>query len=296
MRNKEVVFAELALLIITVIWGLGFPITRIAIDYGFGPSAIMVGRFMIASILLTIIYFKRLKLINRRIILFGVITGVFLFLGFYFQTVGNVYTTPSKNGFITQLNIVFVPFLFMLFFRKWVDIYNVIAVMIALVGMFVLSYNPTGFSGVNIGDIFTFICAIMVAFHVVSASYFQKKYNFDPALFVLINIITSFILSGVLFLFTEELPILEIKFYWPILFLGIFNTALGFLVQSFALKISLPTRVSLIVTLESIFAAISSFVFLKEEMTGAILIGGALIIIGVLINETKPFNKKIEVV
>ena len=253
MKNKKVVFAELSLLVITVIWGLGFPITRIAIDFGFGPSTIMLGRFMIAALLLTIVYFKRLKFIDKKIILFGIITGVFLFLGFYFQTVGNVYTTPSKNGFITQLNIVFVPFLFMLFFRKLVDVYNVIAVLIALVGMFVLSYNPTGFSGVNIGDILTFICAIMVAFHIVSASYFQKKYNFDPALFVLVNIVTSFVLSGLLFVFTESLPVVEIKFYWPILFLGVFNTALGFLVQSFALKISLPTRVSLIVALESIF-------------------------------------------
>ena len=126
MKNKKVVFAELSLLVITVIWGLGFPITRIAIDFGFGPSTIMLGRFMIAALLLTIVYFKRLKFIDKKIILFGIITGVFLFLGFYFQTVGNVYTTPSKNGFITQLNIVFVPFLFMLFFRKLVDVYNVI--------------------------------------------------------------------------------------------------------------------------------------------------------------------------
>jgi drug/metabolite transporter (DMT)-like permease len=295
LKNKKVVFAELSLLVITVIWGLGFPITRIAIDFGFGPSTIMLGRFMIAALLLTIVYFKRLKFIDKKIILFGIITGVFLFLGFYFQTVGNVYTTPSKNGFITQLNIVFVPFLFMLFFRKLVDVYNVIAVLIALVGMFVLSYNPTGFSGVNIGDILTFICAIMVAFHIVSASYFQKKYNFDPALFVLVNIVTSFVLSGLLFVFTESLPVVEIKFYWPILFLGVFNTALGFLVQSFALKISLPTRVSLIVALESIFAAVSSYIILNEEMTSAIIFGGALIILGVLINEIKPFSKKKEV-
>lgn len=291
MKEKKVMFAELSLVIITIIWGLGFPITKIAVNSGFGANSIMVGRFLIATIILGIVYSKRLKNINKQILIYGVITGVFLFLGFYFQTLGNVYTTPSKNGFITQLNIVFVPFLYLVFFRKKVDVYNLIAVAIALVGMFVLSYTKGGFSAVNIGDIYTFICAIMIAFHVVTASYFQKKYDFDPALFVLINIVTSLVFSVLLMSLFEELPTVAIIAYWPLLFLGVLNTALGFLVQSFVLKISLPTRVSLIVTLESIFAVIASVIILKEDITKLIIIGGSLIILGVVVNELKPFNK-----
>jgi drug/metabolite transporter (DMT)-like permease len=251
----------------------------------------MVGRFVTASLLLTAIYYKKLKLINKTILKYGIITGVFLFFGFYFQTLGNVYTTPSKNGFITQLNIVFVPFLYYLFFKKKVDRYNVISVLVAVSGMFLLSFDKTGFSGINIGDFFTFICAIMVALHVVAASFYQKKYDFDPALFVIINIYASMVLSVIFMLIFDTFPKIVLFDLWPLLFLGVLNTAFGFLVQSYALKISLPTRISLIVALESVFAVIGSVLIIGEILTIQIVIGGFLIISGLIITELKPFKK-----
>ncbi len=292
MANKKVLFAELSLVGVTVIWGLGFPITKIAVNMGYGATTIMAARFVIASILLSIVYYKKLKNIDKQILKFGIITGVFLFLGFYFQTLGNVYTTPSKNGFITQLNIVFVPFLYFLFFRKKVDMYNIISVVIAVIGMFLLSFNRGEFTGINIGDFYTFICAIMVAFHVVTASYYQKKYNFDPALFVIVNIYTSMVISVVLMFFFDTIPEITVSNLWPLLILGVFNTALGFLVQSYALKISLPTRISLIVALEGVFAAIGSVLIIGEILTIEIVVGGFLIISGILITELKPFQNK----
>ena len=291
MANKKVVYAELALLVVTVIWGLGFPITNIAWNMGYGPNTIMVGRFLTASIVLSIVYFRKLKTIDKRILKYGILTGIFLFFGFYFQTLGNVYSTPSKNGFITQLNIVFVPFLYYLFFRKKVDIYNIISVIVAVFGMFLLSFNGEGLDGINIGDTFTFICAIMIAFHVVSASYFQKKFDFDPAVFVIINIYTSMVISVVFMLLFDTMPNIVLFDLWPLLFLGVFNTAIGFLVQSYALKISLPTRVSLIVAMEAVFAAIGSWLIVNEVITIPIAIGGFMIISGILITEIKPFKR-----
>jgi len=291
VANKKVVFAELLLVVVTIIWGLGFPITKIAVNMGYGASTIMVGRFVTASLLLSGIYYKKLKFINKSIVKYGIIAGVFLFFGFYFQTLGNVYTTPSKNGFITQLNIVFVPFLYYIFFKKRVDKYNVISVLVAVLGMFLLSFDKTGFSGINVGDMFTFICAIMVAFHVVTASFFQKKYDFDPALFVIINIYTSMVLSVIFMFIFDTFPSIVLFDLWPLLFLGVLNTAFGFLVQSYALKISLPTRVSLIVALESVFAALGSVLIIGEILTIQVVIGGFLIISGIMITELKPFKK-----
>jgi drug/metabolite transporter (DMT)-like permease len=290
--NKKVIISELSLVVITIIWGLGFPITEIAINYGFGANTIMVGRFLTASILLTIVYFKRLKNINKELLLYGIITGVFLFLGFYFQTLGNAFTTASKNGFITQLNIVFVPLLYFLFFKKKVDLYNVLSVIIAVIGMFVLAEVGLNVLHINIGDFYTFICAIMVAFNVVTGSFFQKKYDFDPALFVLINIYTAMVFSVIAMILFEEVPILTMNNVWPLVFLGVLNTALGFLVQSYTLKISIPTRVSLIVALESVFSAIGSVILLQEVLGVSVLFGGSLIIFAVIFNEIKPFKKK----
>jgi drug/metabolite transporter (DMT)-like permease len=274
-----------------VIWGLGFPITKLAINNGFGPNTIMVGRFLTATILLGIVYLKRLRKINKLYLIYGSITGLFLFFGFYFQTLGNVFTTASKNGFITQLNIVLVPYLYFVFFRKKVDIYNIVSVIIAVLGMFVLSYSRTGFTSFNIGDFYTILCAIMIAFNVVTGSYYQKKYDFDPAMFVFINIAISCVLSVIFMLVSETVPEVGILDFWPLLFLGVLNTGLGFLVQGYALKYSLPIRVSLIVTLESVFGAIGAVLIINEKLTLAVIIGGLFIISAVLVSELKPFSK-----
>lgn len=292
MANKKRTYSEIALVVITVIWGLGFPITKIATSNGFGPSTIMVGRFLTATIILGLVYRKRLKKMNKTYIVYGSLTGLFLFLGFYFQTLGNVYTTASKNGFITQLNIVFVPYLYFLFFKKKVSINNIVAVSVAVVGMFIMSYSRDQFNAFNIGDFYTVICAIMVAFNVVTTSYFQKKYDLDTAVFIMVNFIISAVLSIIFAVSTETLPSVELLEYWPLLFLGVLNTGLGFLVQGYALKYSLPTRVSLIVTLEGVVAAIGAVLIINEEIPFNVVIGGLLIIVAVTISELKTNNKE----
>jgi len=296
VEQKKIYFVELSLVVVTIIWGLGFPITDIAISIGYGANTTMVGRFLTASLLLTIVYHKKLKLINRRIVLYGMITGLFLFAGFFFQTLGNVYTTSSKNGFITQLNIVFVPFLYFLFFRKKVDIYNILSVVLAVIGMVILSDVLVENSVINIGDFYTLLCAVMVAFNIVTGSFYMKKHHFDPALFVLINIYTSMILSGIAMLLFDTFPSIGVTDLWPLIFLGVLNTALGFLVQSYALKASLPTRISLIVALESVFAAIGAVLILNETMSFSLVVGGFLILSAVLFNEIKPFKKNKKIV
>ncbi|PAT02687.1 hypothetical protein CI105_01635 [Candidatus Izimaplasma bacterium ZiA1] len=292
MADKRVYQAELMVLVVTIIWGLGFPITKIAVNNGFMPNTIMVGRFLTASIILTVVFRKHLKYIDKNTIVFGVITGLFLFLGFYFQTVGNVYTTATKNGFITQLNIVFVPYLYYLFFKKKVDLYNIISVVIAVVGLFILSYTKgAGFTEFNKGDFFTLICAIMVAFNLVTNSFFQKKYDLSPIPFTIVTMYLAAFLSLIAMITFDTVPVVTLSNVWPLLFLGVFNTALGFLVQSYALKISKPTKISLIVSLESLFSAIGAVLILNDVLTLNVVIGGLLIITGILITEAKPFKK-----
>ncbi len=136
----------------------------------------------------------------------------------------------------------------------------------------------------------------MIAFHVVTGSYYMKKLHFDPALFVLINIYTSMVMSIVAMLLFDTFPTIEVIDLWPLIFLGVLNTALGFLVQSYALKASLPTRVSLIIALESVFAAIGAVLILNETMSYSLVIGGFLILSAVLLNEIKPFRKNRDIV
>jgi drug/metabolite transporter (DMT)-like permease len=134
----------------------------------------------------------------------------------------------------------------------------------------------------------------MVAFHVVTASYYQKKYDLDPAIFIFVNIVVAGVFSIIFMAIGETIPKVSIIDFWPLLFLGILNTALGFLVQGYTLKYSLPTRVSLIVTLESVFSVVGAVLILEEILTINVVVGGFLIISAVLLSEIKPFRKHLK--
>jgi drug/metabolite transporter (DMT)-like permease len=160
--------------------------------------------------------------------------------------------------------------------------------MIAVVGMVFLTEIYKSDFVLNIGDFYTLLCAIMVAFYVVTGSYYQKKYSFDPALFVMMNIYTATVTSVIAMLAFDTYPSVTVFDFWPLIFLGVLNTALGFLVQSYALKVSVPTRVSLIVALESVFSVIGAVIMLNEDLSFSVVVGGLLILIAVLFNEIKP--------
>ena len=289
--KRDVWLSEGALIIVTMIWGLGFPITKLAVESGYGPNTIIFMRFLVASILIGIIVRRRILSMGRTYLIFGFVSGVFLFLGFYFQTLGAVYTTPSKNAFITQLNIVFVPFLAIWFSKQKLDGHNVLAVLIAICGLYLIAFEGRRFQGMNMGDVFTFICALLVAFHVVTASHFQKKFHLYPALFVFVSMVTAMFLA-LFFVPFETIPVITLGNVWPLFFLGLFNTALGFSVQSIALKVSQPTRISLIVSLEGLFGAIGSVLIIREVLSVYLVVGGFMILTGIVLTELKPFRRR----
>ena len=110
-------YANILLVIVTIIWGGGFIATDGALD-ALSPFYIMMIRFMGAAILPCILCFKKLKNLEGYIWRRGLFAGALLFLAFSFQTIGLQYTTPSKNAFLTAVNVVMVPYLLWLYMRK----------------------------------------------------------------------------------------------------------------------------------------------------------------------------------
>lgn len=100
-KNKSL-FAELGLLLITVIWGSAFVVVKNAA--GTVPvNYIIAIRFGIATILLLIVFFPRLKKMNLRTVQSGAVLGTLLYLAYYFQTIGVKYTTAGNNAFLTAI-------------------------------------------------------------------------------------------------------------------------------------------------------------------------------------------------
>lgn len=278
---------EMLLLMTAFIWGVGFPATKIAVNSGFQTFTILSGRFVIASLLLSIGFRKHINKIDIKHVKFGVFAGVILFLGFVFQTYGIMFTVPSKNAFITQMMVILVPFMYWIVYKVRPDKFAFIGASIALLGGLVLTFDSSIGGGLNYGDILTFGCAVMVATHIIASSHFAKKEGTNLIGFTLVQFYTAAILSVVLALVIEDVPRVTLISWWPLLFMGILNTALGFTIQTYAHKYSTATKSSIIVSTEAVFASVASVLMVGEIVTVQMVFGGLLVFIAVITVETK---------
>lgn len=283
--KKKAFFAELAMLAVVIIWGLGFPITQIAIDDGFGPFTIISFRFVIGVVFLAIIFWKRLKTINRSYLKNGIIIGFLFFAAYFFQTYGLIFTTNAKNAFITQIAVILTPFISWLFYRHMPPKKVFVASFITFFGIVILTNILNGFNELNIGDFWTFICAIFTAVYVNEMNRMLEKYKYDTIAFTIIQMFVAAVFSLFFAFSFESVPQITFSNIQPLLFIGILNTALGCTVQTIALKYSSPSKVSIIVAQEALIGTIAAFYILNEAIEINVIIGGLIMIVGLIICE-----------
>ncbi|MBP2241291.1 drug/metabolite transporter (DMT)-like permease [Cytobacillus eiseniae] len=298
-------FANISLLFIAFIWGATFVLVQNAIAF-LEPHSFNSIRFFIAGLILFswLLLFNKpqLKLINWKMLTAGIIIGVWLFIGYAFQTIGLLYTSSSKAGFITGLSVVLVPVL-SFFFLKNKPTKNAIAgVSIATLGLYLLTMTDT--VSLNIGDGLVFICAIGFAMQIL----FTGKYsNQFPALtLTVIQIMTVSLLSSLFAFFTEDWKqavnldvLLQGKVLLALLITSIFATALAFFAQTKFQQFISPTRVALIFAMEPVFAAGTAYLWANERLSYSALFGCILIFSGMIFadlptkRKQKKLNKKI---
>ncbi len=288
---KKPLLADSCLLFVTVIWGTTFVLVQNAID-SLTPFAFNGIRFLIAAVILALWLFlfekKQLKKGNIKLLLSGVFLGFWLFLGYATQTIGLLYTTSSKAGFITGLSVVFVP-LFSIFLLKQTLSRNAIfGVLTATIGLFLLT--ATDISGLNTGDIFVFICAISFALHIIFTGKFTKKH---PALFItviqiatvsLLSLVSSLLFENWRSVYRSEI-LLSNDVLIALLITSIFATAFAFLAQTSFQKHTTTTRVALIFAMEPVFAALTGYFWAHDHLTLSALFGCLLILSGMILAE-----------
>lgn len=295
---KKPITANTSLLLVTFIWGTTFVLVQNAID-SLKPFAFNGIRFLIAAIILglwLIIFEKRqLKFLNKELLLKGSFIGFWLFLGYAAQTIGLLYTTSSKSGFITGLNVVLVPIFSMLLLKQTLSKNAILGVVVATIGLFLLT--ATDISGVNIGDALTFICAISFALQIIFTGKYTGNY---PTLLLTVVQITTVSLLALLssFLFEDWKTTFnpDIIFSKDVLsaliITSVFATAFAFLAQTKFQKYTTTTRVALIFAMEPVFAAIAGYVWAHDRLTYSALFGCLFIFLGMIIAEL-PIQKLI---
>lgn len=283
MENKKALYADLSLLIVAIIWGSGFVVTKNALD-NMTPYYIMGFRFLVSTLLLVIISYKKLKTITKKEVKAGIIIGLFLFFGFATQTVGLKYTTAGKQGFITASNVVMVPFMYWVITKKKPDIFEFFGAILCFIGIGILSLDTN--LTIGYGEFLTFLCAIGFAMHIVSVGHFAKEV--DPFIVSIVQLGTAAIFSFIFaYLFEPKIVQISTTTILPILYLGIFGTMIAFLIQNIAQNHTTSTHAAIILSLEAVFGSIFALIFLKEQFTMRFLIGCLAIFISVLASETK---------
>lgn len=290
---KKQLSGVIALLGATVIWGSSFIAQSVGMDK-IGPFTFQAVRCFLAVVFL----FPASALFSKgkpfwkswadpALWRSGVICGLALFAASSLQQIGLVYTDAGKAGFLTAMYIVFVPFLG-LFLGQKPGRNALLSLIPAIVGLYLLSC--TSVSGINKGDVLLLLCA--VAFSVQILLIDRHCAGLDGLKLNCIQALVAAVLSVPWALLTETVDASRIASCWlPLGYAGVLSMGVAYTLQIVGQKRVAPSAAALLMSLESVFAALFGWLLLHETMTKAELLGCALVFAAVVISQL-PEKKK----
>ena len=226
---------------------------------------------------------------NKTLIAGGIICGICLCLASNFQQFGIQYTSVGKAGFLTACYIIIVPILG-LFMKKKCSPFIWVAVAMALIGLYLLCLTD-GFS-IGKGDFLVLICAFLFSLHILVIDYFSPKT--DGVKMSCIQFLTGGMLGAIcMFLFESPNMAMILNAAGPILYTGIMSTGVGYTLQILGQKGLNPTVAALIMSLESVFSALSGYLFLHQLLTTRELIGCVLMFIAIVLAQLPDIRRKV---
>lgn len=284
---KKQLSGVIALLGATVIWGSAFIAQSVGMDK-IGPFTFQAVRCFLAVVFL----FPASALFSKgkpfwkswadpALWRSGIICGLALFAASSLQQIGLVYTDAGKAGFLTAMYIVFVPFLG-LFVGQRPGRNALLSLIPAIVGLYLLSC--TSVSGINKGDVLLLLCA--VAFSVQILLIDRHCAGLDGLKLNCIQALVVAVLSVPWALLTETVDASRIASCWlPLGYAGVLSMGVAYTLQIVGQKRVAPSAAALLMSLESVFAALFGWLLLHETMTRAELLGCVLVFAAVVISQ-----------
>lgn len=299
---KKNLLGSISLLLATVIWGSAFVAQSVGMDH-VGPYTFQAIRCAMAAIGLVpvIAIFDAGKndgknfmsrFADKKLWTAGVLAGIPLCFAANLQQIGILYTDAGKSAFLTAMYIIFVP-LIGIFLKRRPSPMIPVCVLLAAIGLYFLSC--AGVSGINIGDICLLLCALAFAVQITVIDRFAQIV--DPLRLNCIQAGVCAAGSALVMLFTEAPTLYGIAgSWWPMCYAGFLSMGVAYSLQIIGQKHLDPAPASLIMSLESVFAALSGWLFLQETMTfeesvGCILVFLAVILSQIPINMTKKRHR-----
>jgi transporter len=281
--------SNLLLILASIIWGCAFVAQNVGMNY-IGPWTFSTIRFLIAGFsllaIIPILDKKRTHVIRpktkeekKKLLLGSVLCGLALSIGSIVQQIAMLTVPVAKAGFLTTLYVLFVPIITLLFGKK-IPLKVWIGIAMALFGLYLLSM--AGNLAIGIGEIFLILAAFLFAIHIIIIGHFSTRV--DP-----VRLSCGQLLIGG---FATVIPMIVIEkptigtilaAYIPLLYTGIFSSCVAYTLQIFAQKEANPTIAGMLLSLESVFAALAGYLILNQVLNTRELIGCVLIFIAIVI-------------
>lgn len=270
--------SDFLLVAAAAVWGVSFVIVKEALSSA-SPLLLLGIRFSIAALVLA-------PFINVRggfspsELRAGLVLTLLLATGFATQAVGLQYTTPARSAFIVAMSSVLAPVIGVVLLKHRTGWLVLLALIIAGAGIYFLTAPDAG--GLNRGDMWTLITAVVFGGHIVAVTEFSRR--FDARRLVWLQLPGT--AAGTLI---AALVLEQLRFSWSIglvsavLFLAVMATAVALVWQMRAQKEMTSARASLLFCLEPVFAALTSWQFWGESFTGSQAFGAVLILGGMVV-------------
>ena len=276
--------ADLALLLLTLAWGTTFTFVKDVLEVA-SPGLFLAARFGVAAAVLATVWAVRRDRPTPGLWRHGFLLGLAMLAGFALQTLGLRYTTPARSGFLTGLSVLVVPFVARFLMGRRVRSASWMGVALAVAGLATLSFGEGVEAEVRLGDLLTIGCAVAFALQIVFTSEWSGRHPLVP--FVLVQLLVT--VAGATaalpfegaFLSAGGLP----RFVWTVAFTGVVMTAFAFFVMNWGQRHTTAVRAALIFSLEPVAAALFSLGYGGEPLGPPVWIGGALIVLGVVLGE-----------
>jgi drug/metabolite transporter (DMT)-like permease len=279
----------------TLAWGSSFLILKNTIEHVPGFFVIAI-RFLFATLVMFIIFFKKIISINKQTLICGIVLGLSTAVAYLVQTWGLKYTTPARNAFLTSTYCVMCPFMYWLLYRLKPTRYNVFAAITCITGVGMISLlGGDGGTGENVllGDGLTLLCGVFYSLQIIFIDKFQKD-GIDPMSLLTIEFLVVGVVLGISWA-VFELPVsglsaitnIDGSQWFSIIYLTIVCTLFAQFAQIMGQRFANPNQSAIILSLEAVFGAMFSVIFGTEKLTVFLVIGFVLTFSSILINEYK---------
>ena len=268
-----------SLVLTTFFWGGSFLFSKIGLR-SIPPAQFVFCRFALASLIMAVVFRRRLRLLDRSTVKRGAIVGAALGLTNICFAFGVRGTSISRAGVLNNLFVLFIPLLTKLIWKEQIGKINLAGLTLAGGGIWLLA--TSGGEGFSRGDLISTLCALFIAGHIITVSRVLR--DDDVFLISLVQFATVALMSGAAFTLTGAPPAqITMPALLAIIYCAIFPTVICFTLQNSYQRFVTPTRAGLVYTLDPVWSLLAGYFALGERLLPLEWLGCGLIFLAVLV-------------